>query len=148
MTETDRQSFAQALAACVSAYREEGDEALAEGYWLTLSDLPLDRVKDAIVALMRTSKFMPRASEIREIVVDQLGIEARAADRETRIVQDYSVALAGRIIRTIRQTGADEATIRERLKLESERLSIEIHWPGEEPWNQRDPSLRLQLRRA
>ena len=37
MTPEDREQFGLTLAAMASAYREEGDEAMAEGYWNTIA---------------------------------------------------------------------------------------------------------------
>lgn len=147
MTPEDRQSFALTLAAMAAAYREEADEALAEGYWITLGDLPLDRVKPAVVELMRTSKFMPRASEIRELVLEALAAEMKTSQREERIEHSYCEALAQKIIRAGRVKSQTDEEIRDALRLEGLRRSVTLFWPGEEPWNQRLGMPRLELQR-
>lgn len=148
MTPEDREPFALTLAATASAYREEADEAMAEGYWITLSDLPLDRVKSAVFELMRTSKFMPRASEIRELVLDALSSEMRIKQREERIEHAYCEALAQQIVRDGRRQNLPDEDIREALAYQGERRKLTLYWPGEEPWNQRLGLPRLELKRA
>jgi predicted small metal-binding protein len=147
MTSDDRIEFAKSLSAMAAAFDMEVDEAVAEGFWITLGDLPLDRVQAAIKQVMRSCKFRPKASEIREIVVEQMEHEARLAHREERIVRDYATALAGSIIRQMRKESRTDEEIRDKLRLESIRLDIPLAWPGEEPWNQRSTLPKLELKR-
>lgn len=148
MTNDDRIEFAKTLAAMAAAYDFECDEACAEGFWITLNDLPLDKVKAAIHKLMRESKFRPKAAEIREIVVDELEREGKAADRELRITRGYCESIAANIVRSERKNGATDEDIREKLRTESLRLGIDVYWPGEEPWNQRSKDApRVEFKR-
>lgn len=148
MTTDDRQEFAKSLAACIAAYREEMDEAGGEGYWIVLSDLPLDRVKSAIFALMKTSKWLPKASEIREFVIEKMEHEAWNARREERISQDYAVCLASNIVREGRRNHLPDEDIRRVLELRGEMIELPLHWPGEEPWNKRAAGVpRVEFKR-
>lgn len=134
MTNEDRQAFAKTLAAMAAAYDIECDEALAEGFWITLRDLPLDRVQAAIFHLMKTSKWRPKAAEVREIVVAEQGRLQERLDREQKINQQFATGTAFVIRREAKRAGATDDEIRDKLKLESERLGIPLYWPGEEPW--------------
>lgn len=76
MKSEDRPRFLVAITALASQYRQESTEALLSGYWLGLEDLPIESVERAVVAGIRTCKFMPVASELRELAGD-----SRADDR-------------------------------------------------------------------
>ena len=134
MTNDDRKAFARTLAAMAAAYDVEVDEAVAEGYWMTLEDLPLNLVQAAVQALMRTNKHRPKASEIREMVQREQAAAKKASAREQQIERSYTTGIATRIVRQMRSAGvADDVAIRERLATESERLGVPLYWPGEEP---------------
>jgi hypothetical protein len=149
MTTEDRHAFKTLMLALAAAMDFEVDEAVAEGFWVVLNDLPLSHVQTAVHEVMRTSKFRPKASEIREIVLQQLAIENRRLGRQEQISQNYAEAMATNVIRDARRRNADDAEIRELLKLKGQQLEIELYWPGEEPWNKRAEGLpRLELRRA
>lgn len=137
MTDADRKPFARTLAALAAAYDMEVDEAVAEGFWMTLCDLPLELVQAAVLEVMRTSKFRPKAAEIRELVVKEQAAAQRIAHRERQITLAYATATASRIIRKLREQGYPDDAIRNQLALESERLGLTLYWPGEEPDEER-----------
>lgn len=67
MQASDRVEFAQAITALAASFRAESDEAMLEGYWWALDDLPLEAVQRAVRSAMRQCKFMPAAFELREL---------------------------------------------------------------------------------
>lgn len=67
MVESDRSDFGTVIEALAATFSREATEALLTGYWLGLSDVPLAQVKRAVVAAMRTSRFMPSVAELREL---------------------------------------------------------------------------------
>lgn len=145
MTNDDRQPFAKTLAALAAAYDFEADEAVAEGFWLTLHDLPLGRVQAAIFHLMKTSKFRPKAAEVREIVVAELNRDREQLAHQQRISRGFATGTAYVIHRDRKRAGASDDEIRAELQRESERLGIPLYWPGEEPWAE---ERRMELRIA
>lgn len=84
MTEADRKPFGLVMAALAAAYREECDEAVLEGYWLSLADLELPAIRGAVAIACRTSKFMPKAAELRATVIEAMTAAQRELDRARR----------------------------------------------------------------
>lgn len=78
MTEADREEFSVVIAAVAATFRQEATEALYQGYWLGLSDLALDAVKNAAAKAIRQCRFMPTVVELRRLA-GELSIEDRAA---------------------------------------------------------------------
>lgn len=70
MNTTDRQAFGFCLAGLAATFQTEIDEAGIAGYWMSLSDLPMPKVKKAIEIASRECKFMPKAAELREFAGD------------------------------------------------------------------------------
>ncbi len=75
MTEQDRGSFAELILAIGETYGEPVSDARLEIFFRALSDLSLENIRAAANIHIRTSKFFPRPSEIRE------GIEGNLDDR-------------------------------------------------------------------
>lgn len=90
---SDHLEFGDLLKALAAAYREEVDEATTAGYLLTLSDLPIERIKAAVVEAMRTKRFFPKAAELREIAQAAIDREAsvRNLARHRRRMRDSFV---------------------------------------------------------
>lgn len=63
-------------------FRTEVTKALLEGYWLGLSDLDYEEVKRAAVDAIRTCRFMPTVSELRERIHGSLAERAVIAWQE------------------------------------------------------------------
>lgn len=68
MTDAERPYLAKILAVFSSVFNEPVDELKAEGYFAALKDLPLDAVRDAAHAAIKTEKFFPRPARLRELV--------------------------------------------------------------------------------
>lgn len=66
MLESDRKNFVTAIAAMAATFRQEGTEAIYEGYWVGLSDLDWPAVKLAVTRAIRECEFMPSAAELRK----------------------------------------------------------------------------------
>jgi len=76
MTPQDKTEFSTVIAALCETFCKEASEATHIGYWWALQDLELVDVKRAAIRAMRESRFMPAASELRELA----GV-ARPTDR-------------------------------------------------------------------
>jgi len=68
MRETEKQRFAVLIQALGATFRTEVSAAMAEGYWLGLSDIPLSKVQQAVQLAIRESRFMPTPAELRSYV--------------------------------------------------------------------------------
>jgi hypothetical protein len=66
MTEDDRGAFAELMVGLGETYGEPVSTARMEIYFAALRDLPLVQLRQAATLLVRTSKFFPRPSELRE----------------------------------------------------------------------------------
>ena len=73
---TRRERMIDIVTGLGEAYRQAVSEATVNAYDLALGDLPIEAVAKAALAAMRTCKFMPNVSELRELAT---GI--RHADR-------------------------------------------------------------------
>ena len=67
MTNDDRHEFTKIMFVLAETFKEPMSDLRLEGYWLGLSDLPLDNIRDAAAQAVRACKFFPRPSELREI---------------------------------------------------------------------------------
>ena len=63
----DRVQFVKLITALARAFNRDADEATFTGYELGLSDVPLDRLQQAVVRAIRERKFMPTVAELREL---------------------------------------------------------------------------------
>ena len=63
---SEKREFLLAIEAMAVTFRQEGTEAVYEGYWRGLRDLPLAAVNVAVNRAMRECRFMPSVAEIRE----------------------------------------------------------------------------------
>lgn len=81
MTPKEKPRFVQAILAMAATFRTEPSEPLYQGYWMGLSDLPLEAVEQAIATALRTSEFLPTVARIRELA----GVRAPdPAERSTK----------------------------------------------------------------
>jgi hypothetical protein len=67
MDKQKRIEFCKTIAALAATFRQEATEALYEGYWLGLDDVPVEAVKSAVVQAMRSCRFMPSVAELRAL---------------------------------------------------------------------------------
>lgn len=66
------EQFARTIQALCATYQREHTEALVYGYWLGLSDLPLDVVQAAAADAIRSpSDFMPTPGKLRRLSGEQ-----------------------------------------------------------------------------
>jgi hypothetical protein len=75
MTEADRERFGRAMLVLSEAFNEPVSQVRATAYFETLADLPIEHVERAARTWLRSGKFFPRPSELRE------AIEGVAQDR-------------------------------------------------------------------
>ena len=80
MTAADRPAFGQVLAALGETYRAPFSTSQAEIYWRSLADQDLDAIRRAAGELVKTSKWLPKPSEIR----DEIRRARRADGIDTR----------------------------------------------------------------
>lgn len=73
----DRERFVMLLTACAETFGRAMSEAMLEGYWIGLNDLPLESVERAVEHGIRSSKFMPSVAELRDLSGAQ-SVEDRA----------------------------------------------------------------------
>ena len=66
MGDSEKREFLLAMAALAATFRQEASEAVFEGYWRGLRDLPLAAVNVAVDRAMRECKFLPTVCELRE----------------------------------------------------------------------------------
>lgn len=76
MQPKDKKQFTEAMQALAATYQREATKALLTGYWMGLSDMPLDAFQKAVATALHSLKFMPSPAELRE-----LGGEMRLEDR-------------------------------------------------------------------
>ncbi len=69
MTNSDRAGFAEFMLGLGETYNEPVSDARQEIYFAALADLPLEAIRHAATVHVRTSKFFPRPSELREAIV-------------------------------------------------------------------------------
>jgi len=67
MRKADAQRFAQLMAVLASAFRQEADQAMLEGYSIGLGDVPIESIELAVHKAIRTCKFFPSVSELRQL---------------------------------------------------------------------------------
>ena len=61
------------MAALATTFRVEATEALAQGYWMALDDLPIEAVEQAIRSAMRGCERMPTGAELRKLTGEMTG---------------------------------------------------------------------------
>jgi len=91
--EADLDRFRSLIAGMAITFRQEASQVMYDGYWLGLADLPIEAVELAVVAALRTCKFMPSASELRELAgevrMEHRAVKAWAAFREAIDLHGY-----------------------------------------------------------
>lgn len=73
----DLTRFRNAIAGMALTFRQETPEALFDGYWMGLSDLPIEAIERGVERAIRTCRFMPSVVELRELA-GELSIAHRA----------------------------------------------------------------------
>ena len=81
MTQADRPRFGALLALLLETYAEDVSEARATAYFEALYDLPVEAIEIAVRSHIRTSKWFPKPSELRDLYDPALGV----ADVLTRL---------------------------------------------------------------
>ena len=80
MIESDKRQFAQMLEVMAESFHKEASEAMVNGYWIALQDLPMREVSLGIQDALRTCEYMPRPATIRRLSgKPELGSDHRAA---------------------------------------------------------------------
>lgn len=79
MTLDDRAAFAEFMVALGEAYGEPISDARLELYFAALEDLPLESIRRAATIHVKTSKFFPRVSELREGLIGTADDRAEVA---------------------------------------------------------------------
>lgn len=71
MDEQDRPEFATAIGAMLATFGSEGSRPVLHGYWLGLSDLPLQAVQMAVASAVRQCETLPRPVDLRRLAGEQ-----------------------------------------------------------------------------
>ncbi len=79
MTRADMPQLAQILAMLAETFNEPVSELRAEGYYIALEDLEIDRINRGALESLKVCRFFPRPVEIRDLV---LGTPEERAQRE------------------------------------------------------------------
>jgi len=66
MLTRDRPRFSGLITDLAALFRREVNEQIVEGYWVVLSEYPIEWVENAVTACLGTYKFMPVPVEIKE----------------------------------------------------------------------------------
>jgi len=67
MQKSDLPRFMTMIGALAETFRQSTTEATFLGYEMALDDLPIERIEVAVRKAMRSCKFMPSGSELREL---------------------------------------------------------------------------------
>jgi hypothetical protein len=79
VTATDRAAFAGLMNGLGEAFNEPVSNARARIYFEALEDLPIDALRVAVLAHVRSGKFFPRAAELRDAVLGNVEDQAEIA---------------------------------------------------------------------
>lgn len=86
MQRDEHDDFAVLIEALAATFRVEVTEALLEGYWMALDDLPLAAVRNAACKAMRQCQHMPRGVELRQLA-GEVSAETRAVKAWGQVMQ-------------------------------------------------------------
>ena len=75
----NREEFRMCVQALFVSLGGEFSDAALLGYWIALKDMTLEQVQQACYHSMRTSKFIPKPAELREIVFGDADDDAMTA---------------------------------------------------------------------
>jgi len=78
MNQSDIPAFEKSIRALFAAFTQECTEASLNAYWLGLSDLELPAVQKAVMQAIRTTKFVAKPFELRELTGSVVSEESRA----------------------------------------------------------------------
>lgn len=96
-SDQDREEFVTLITALSRTFSRDADEATFTGYELGLSDVPIDRLKMAIVRAIRERKFMPTVAELRELAgeltSDVRAVKAWDALQQAVVAHGYTVSV-------------------------------------------------------
>lgn len=104
MQRSDEPVFADLIEGLAVTFKAKVSKALLSGYWLGLSDLPIEQVKQACVRALVDCKFMPVPRELRDLA-GIMGPEQRA------IIAWASVKRAIASVGSYRSVDFDDPTI-------------------------------------
>lgn len=96
MTAADRGEFSELMVGLAETYAEAISDARMEIYFAALADLSLEALRAAATIHVRTQKFFPRPSELREVV------DGTTADRA-----ELAWAAVVRLVRRYGRPGID-----------------------------------------
>jgi len=78
MNASDLPSFEVCVRALFAAFGQECTEASLNGYWLGLSDLEIEQVQKAVAIAIRSTKFVAKPFELRELMGLVVNEDSRA----------------------------------------------------------------------
>jgi hypothetical protein len=109
LTAADRPVFSDALEVLCETFAEPMSDLRAEAYFAALSDFTVSQVNLAVMQAIRTLKFFPKPSELRELIAGTPGDGADSAwsevlDQVRRVGYMGSPAFTDeRILRTVNE---------------------------------------------
>lgn len=78
MKTSDIPSFQNCIRALFAAFGQECTEASLNGYWLGLADLEIEQVQKAVAIAIRSTKFVAKPFELRELMGLVVNEDSRA----------------------------------------------------------------------
>ena len=120
MESNDKQRFARALGALCAVFGHEIDAPARDGYWLALSDLPIEQVEAACTTALREFKWFPKPAELRTLLAPP-SAKSRALDAWPEVMK--AAAGNGKITDPIAQRAVNNMGGAKRLgQMEEETL--------------------------
>ena len=80
MNETDKDKFEKCIKALFAAFNQECTLASLSGYWMGLSDLSIEQIQKAVAIAIRSTRFVAKPYELRDMLGLVVDHEARAID--------------------------------------------------------------------
>lgn len=78
MDQSNKADFALAIGAMFASFGQDSTPAIIHGYWLGLADMDISDVQRAVAMALQRCKFLPKPTELRELVGASLGEEENA----------------------------------------------------------------------
>ena len=98
--------FVELIASLAVVYSRELDEPMLEGYWMTLQNIPIERLKESARRAMREVRYMPVPATLRDYASD--------VRRETVQTRDQRLIAEAKV--GAQCTPAQDREFRERLR--------------------------------